>query len=56
MHAFNIYIGIALRYTADWEIFAVKKFLPDAWAVKIKRTKILYTYTRFIAEPSGGEN
>ena len=41
--------------TVDWEIFAVKKFSPVAWAAKIKRAKIKYTYTRFIAEPSGGE-
>ena len=45
-----------LVYTVDQEIFAVKKFLPVAWAAKIKRAKIKYTYTRFIAEPSGGEN
>ena len=37
--------------TVDREIFAVKKFLPVAWAAKIK-----YTYTCFIAEPLGGEN
>ena len=42
--------------TVDREIFAVKKFSPVAWAAKIKRAKIKYTYTRFIAEPSGGEN
>ena len=38
-------------FTVDREIFAVKKFSPVAWAAKIK-----YTYTRFIVEPSGGEN
>ena len=42
--------------TVDREIFAVKKFSPVAWAAKIKRAKIKYTYTHFIAEPSGGEN
>ena len=42
--------------TVDREIFAVKKFSPVAWAAKIKRMKIKYTYTRFIAESSGGEN
>ena len=43
-------------YIVDREIFAVKKFSPVAWAAKIKRAKIKYTYTRFIMEPSGGEN
>ena len=42
--------------TVDREIFAVKKFSPVAWAAKIKRAKIKYMYTRFIAELSGGEN
>ena len=45
-----------VTYTVDREIFAIKKFSPVAWAAKIKCTKIKYTYTRFIAEPSGGEN
>ena len=30
--------------TVDWEIFAVKIFLPVASAVKIKHTKISYAY------------
>ena len=42
--------------TVDREIFAIKKFSPVAQAVKIKCAKIKYTYTRFIAEPSGGKN
>ena len=42
--------------TVDREIFAVKNFSPVAWAVKIKCPKIKYTFTRFIAEPSGGKN
>ena len=31
-----------VTYTVDWEIFAVKKFSPVAWAAKIERTKIKY--------------
>ena len=42
--------------TVDREIFAIKKFSPVAWTAKIKHPKIRYTYTRFIAEQSGGEN
>ena len=45
-----------MESTVDREIFAIKKFSPVAWVAKIKRVKIKYTYTRFIVEPSGGEN
>ena len=42
--------------TVDRKIFAVKNFSPVAWAAKIKRAKIRFTYMRLIAELSGGEN
>ena len=55
-HLASLYEGKDKPGTVDREIFAIKKFSPVAWAAKIKRVKIKYTYTRFIAEPPGGEN
>ena len=52
LHLFTL----QLQTTVDREIFTIKKFSPVAWAGKIKRAQIKYTYTHFTAEPSGSEN
>ena len=52
----DTYSHVTRSTTVDREIFVVKNFSPVAWAAKIKRTKIKYTYTHFTAELSGGEN
>ena len=41
-----------MESTVDREIFAIKKFSPVAWVVKIKRAKIKYTYNSVVYGPS----